>query len=155
MSGINLHIILGNVGKIETRYAADGKAIVNMSVATSEKWKDTTGQPQEKTEWHRVVVFGKPAEIISQYVNKGDKIYLSGKCVTRKWQHSDGTDRYSTETVVDGFNGKFELIGGKPVDNTEPKLPQPEAQQGATSYHPPNMPDTSQFRDDELDDLPF
>jgi len=114
MSGINTHAILGNVGTIETKQNTQGQPIVNMSIAVSEKWKDkNTGQVQEKTEWLRVVVFGKPAEIISQYVNKGDKIYVSGKVVTRKWQDQSGADRYSTETVVDGFNGKFELLGSK------------------------------------------
>ena len=125
MSGINQHTILGNVGKIETRYTPDGKAIVNMSIATSEKWKDkNTGQAQEKTDWHNVVVFGKPAEIIGEYVNKGDKIYLQGKVVTRKWQDNEGKDRYSTETVVDGFNGKFELLGGKGDKQANQQAPQ-------------------------------
>ena len=152
MSGVNLHIILGNVGKIETRYSTDGKAIVSMSVATSEKWKDkNTGQAQEKTNWHNVVVFGKPAEIIGQYVEKGDKIYLQGKCVTRKWQHSDGGDRYSTETVIDGFNGKFELLGGKSGSSQQPTQQQPAQQNNASQA--PQMPNPDNFQPD--DEPPF
>jgi single-strand DNA-binding protein len=142
MSGINLHTLLGNVGKIETRYSKDGKAIVNLSIATSEKWKDSTGQKQEKTDWTNVVVFGKPAEIISQYVNKGDKLFVQGKVVTRKYQDSTGQDRYATETVVDGFNGKFELLGS----NNSQQSQQPTQQQQAPQQPP---------IDDFDQDIPF
>lgn len=117
MSGINQHAVLGNVGKIETRYTSDGKAIVNLSIAVSEKWKDKSGQQQERTDWISVIVFDKPAEIISKYVNKGDKLYVQGKVKTRKWQDSNGNDRYSTETIVSGFDGKFELLGGNNGSN--------------------------------------
>ena len=114
MSGINLHTILGRIGKVETRYTADGKAIVNMSLAVSENWTDkNSGQKQEKTEWLRVVIFGKPAEIIGQYAEKGDRIYVQGKVVTRKYTDTAGIEKYTTETVVDGFNGRFELLGCK------------------------------------------
>jgi len=126
MSGINLHTILGNIGKIEVRYAASGDAIVNMSIATSDKWKDKqTGEVKETTEWHNVVVFKKPAEIIGQYASKGDKIYIQGKSRTRKWQDQNGNDRYSTEVVLDGFNGQFELLGGKKSDSKPEVTRQP------------------------------
>lgn len=135
MSGINNHAILGNVGNIETRYTADGKAIVNMSMAVSEKWKDkNTGQMNEKTEWLRVTVFGKPAEIISQYVDKGDKLYVQGKVVTRKWQDSTGQDKYTTETIVDGFNGKFELLGGNKSQPNQQQTQQPASQTTQQEY---------------------
>jgi len=130
MSGINQHTILGNVGKIETRHTASGQPIVNMSIATSEKWKDKqTGEMKEKTDWHNVVIFGKPAEIISQYVHKGDLIYIQGKVVTRKWQDKTGNDRYSTETVVDGFNGKFKLLGSKSSGENKQQQQQQQAPQ--------------------------
>lgn len=165
MSGINQHTILGNVGKIETRYSGDGNAIVNMSIATSEKWKDkATGEMKEKTDWHNVVVFGKPAEIIGQYVTKGDKIYIQGKVVTRKWQDQQGADRYSTETVVDGFNGKFELLGSK-SGNQQPQVPQvPQVPQQQQSRPAPPPEPTQQGaynrndppgQDDFNDSIPF
>lgn len=127
MSGINQMTVLGNVGNIETRYTADGKAIVNLSIAVSESWKDkNSGQKQEKTEWIRCVIFGKPAEIIGQYVNKGNKLYLQGKLQTRKWQNKEGQDQYTTEMIVDGFNGKFELLTPKQDNATQTPQNQPQ-----------------------------
>lgn len=156
MSGINLHTLLGNVGSIETHYTADGKAIVNLSIATSEKWKDSqSGQIQEKTDWNRVVIFGKPAEIIAQYVNKGDKIYLQGKVQTRKWTNNEGIDVYTTETVVDGFNGKFELLGGnRESNNGQANNNQAgQASQQQNTHHQPAQQQTNQ--DEFDDDIPF
>ncbi len=100
--GINKVIIVGNCGQDpETRYSAGGSAITNLSVATSESWKDKqTGQVQEKTEWHRIVFFNRLAEIAGEYLRKGSKVYVEGKLQTRKWQDKDGQDRYSTEIVA-------------------------------------------------------
>lgn len=103
MSGINKVILVGNLGKDpETRYMPNGDAVTNITVATSETWKDkTTGQKQEATEWHRIVFFRKLAEIAGQYLKKGSKVYLEGKLQTRKWQDKEtGADRYSTEIVA-------------------------------------------------------
>ena len=113
--GVNKVILIGNVGQDpEVRYFSDGSAIANVSLATSEVWKDkNTGEQQEKSEWHRVVFRGKLAEIVQQYVHKGDKLYVEGKLQTRKWQGSDGADRYSTEVVVDGFSGQMQMLGGR------------------------------------------
>lgn len=99
MRGVNKAIIVGTVGKDpETKYTQDGKAICSMSVATSENWKDKSGEKQEKTEWHRVVFFGKVAEIASKYLKKGSKVYIEGKLTTRQWE-KEGQKHYTTEIV--------------------------------------------------------
>ena len=99
--GINKVIIVGNLGNDpEMRYAQNGNAIANLSVATSETWKDQQGQPQEKTEWHRIVMYRRLAEIAGEYLKKGSKIYIEGKLQTRKWQDQSGNDRYTTEIVA-------------------------------------------------------
>ncbi|HIB30816.1 MAG TPA: single-stranded DNA-binding protein, partial [Candidatus Thioglobus sp.] len=112
MAGINKVILVGNLGqKPEVKYASNGNAIANLSVATSESWTDkNTGQKQEKTEWHRVSLFGKLAEIAGQYLDKGSKVYVEGKLQTRKWQDKSGADRYTTEVVVSGFNGTLQML---------------------------------------------
>jgi single-strand DNA-binding protein len=112
MAGVNKVILVGNLGQDpEVRYTADGKPIANFSVATSESWKDKGGQKREKVEWHKVVVFGKLAEICGEYLSKGKQIYIEGKSQTRKWQGQDGQDRYTTEVVVDGFSGTMQMLG--------------------------------------------
>ena len=100
--GVNKVIIVGNLGNDpEIRYTADGKAITNCTIATSESWKDKqTGQQQERTEWHRVVFFNKLGEITGQYLKKGSKVYIEGSLRTRKWQDQSGQDRYTTEIVA-------------------------------------------------------
>ena len=100
--GINKVILIGNLGNDpETRYTQSGSAVANLSLATSETWKDKqTGQPQERTEWHRVVFFNRLAEIAGEYLRKGSKVYIEGSLRTRKWQDQSGQDRYTTEIVV-------------------------------------------------------
>lgn len=113
--GINKVILVGTLGRDpEVKYAANGNAIANLSVATSDQWMDkNSGQRQEKTEWHRVVIFGKLADVAGQYLKKGSLVYLEGKLQTRKWQDTNtGQDRYSTEVVLSGFDGKMEMLGG-------------------------------------------
>jgi single-strand DNA-binding protein len=112
MSGINKVILIGNLGATpELKYAAGGNAILNLSLATSETWTDkNTGQKQEKTEWHRVVLFGKLAELVSKYCNKGSKLYVEGKLQTRKWTNKEGKDQYTTEVIVSGFNGTVQML---------------------------------------------
>lgn len=103
--------VIGNLGKDpEIRYTGDNRAIANLTVATSENWMDKSGSRQEKTEWHRIVVFGKLAETIEKYLKKGDSVYFEGKLQTRKWQGNDGQDRYTTEIVVD-MGGKMVMLG--------------------------------------------
>ncbi|ELU03747.1 hypothetical protein CAPTEDRAFT_51565, partial [Capitella teleta] len=99
--GVNKVILVGHVGQDPVvRYTPGGEAVANISLATSEKWKDRNGQPQERTEWHRIVTFGKLADIAQQLVRKGSKLYIEGKLQTRKWQDNHGQDRYTTEVVV-------------------------------------------------------
>lgn len=112
--GVNKAILVGNLGKDpEVRYTQDGKAIANLTLATSESWKDQSGQVQEKTEWHRVSIFGKLAEIAGEYLRKGSQIYIEGKLQTRKWTNKEGQDQYTTEIVLDPFNGVMQMLGGK------------------------------------------
>lgn len=101
--GVNKVIIVGNLGQDpDMRYMPDGNAVANLSIATSEVWKDkNTGEPREKTEWHRIVAFRKLAEIMGQYLRKGSKVYIEGHLQTRKWQDQGGNDRYTTEIVAD------------------------------------------------------
>jgi single-strand DNA-binding protein len=115
MAGINKVILIGNLGaKPEVKYASNGNAIANLTLATSESWTDkNTGQKQEKTEWHRVSIFGKLAEIVEKYLDKGSKVYVEGKLQTRKWQDKSGADRYTTEIVVSGFGGVLQMLDGK------------------------------------------
>ncbi|MCK7461179.1 MAG: single-stranded DNA-binding protein [Sphingobacterium sp.] len=102
MAGVNRVIIVGNLGgDPEIRHTQGGDAVATLSVATSETWKDKSGEKQERTEWHRVVMWRRLAEIAQQYLRKGSKVYLEGKLQTRKWQAQDGSDRYTTEIVAD------------------------------------------------------
>lgn len=109
--GVNKVIFVGNVGQDPiVRFTPNGEAIANISLATSEKWKDQQGQQQERTEWHRIVIFGKTAEIAQQYVRKGSKLFIEGKLQTRKWQDNNGQDRYTTEVVISGFSGQLQIL---------------------------------------------
>jgi single-strand DNA-binding protein len=130
--GVNKVILVGTLGRDpEVKYAANGNAIANINLATNESWTDKqSGQKQEKTEWHRVVFFGKLAEIAGQYLTKGSQVYVEGKLQTRKWQdQSTGQDRFTTEVVVD-FNGQMQMLGSKNNAN---------AGQGQQPQHPNQM----------------
>mgnify|MGYP000259429741 CR=1 FL=1 len=113
--GVNKVILVGNLGQDpEVRYTPGGAAITTISIATSDSWKDkNSGQMQEKTEWHRVVFFGKLAEIAGEYLKKGSQVYFEGKLQTRKWQDRSGQDRYSTEVVLQGFNSTLTMLDGR------------------------------------------
>ena len=115
--GVNKVILIGNIGQDpEVRYTPGGSAITNISVATSETWKDKqTGQPQERTEWHRVVFFNRLAEIAGEYLRKGSKVYIEGSLRTRKWQDQQGQDRYTTEIVANEMQ-MLDSRGGSPDD---------------------------------------
>jgi len=115
MASVNKVILLGNLGdKPDIKYTADGKAIANLSIATSKAWVDkNTGKKQETTQWHRVVLFGKRAQIADKYCKKGTKVYIEGELTTNKYQDKDtGKDKYSTQIVVDSFNGSFQMVSG-------------------------------------------
>jgi single-strand DNA-binding protein len=109
--GVNKVILVGNLGKDpEIRYMPNGNAVANLTLATSESWKDKqTGDQQEKTEWHRIVMFRRLAEIAGEYLKKGSQVYIEGKLQTRKWQDNSGNDRYTTEIVAD----EMQMLGGR------------------------------------------
>ena len=112
---VNKVILVGNVGKDpEIRRTQDGRPIANLSLATSESWRDkATGEKKEKTEWHRVVIFSEPlCKIVEQYVKKGAKLYIEGQLQTRKWTDQSGAEKYSTEVVLQGFNGSLTMLDG-------------------------------------------
>ena len=112
--GINKVILVGHLGRDpEVRYTQDGRPICNFSMATTEQWRDkNSGEKRERTEWHRIVVFGKLAEICGEYLSKGRQVYVEGKLQTRKWQGQDGQDRYTTEVVID-INGNMQMLGSR------------------------------------------
>lgn len=129
--GVNKVILVGNLGQDPTvRYGANGSAVANATLATSESWKDkTSGEKQEKTEWHKLVFFGKTAEIAGQYLKKGAQIYVEGKLQTRKWQNKEGADQYTTEVVV----SEMQMLGGRPTGTQETAAPEQQtADTGAT-----------------------
>jgi single-strand DNA-binding protein len=134
--GVNKVILVGNLGKDpEVRYTQDGKAITNLTLATSESWKDQSGQVQEKTEWHRVSIFGKLAEIAGEYLRKGSQVYFEGQLQTRKWTNKEGQDQYTTEVKVDSFNGVMQMLGAK----GEGKPAQQQPQQGQQQRQQPQQ----------------
>ena len=108
--GVNKVILVGNIGQDpEVRYMPNGNAVANLSLATSESWKDQQGQLQERTEWHRLTMYRRLAEIAGEYLKKGSQIYVEGKLQTRKWQDQQGQDRYTTEIIVD----QMQMLGGR------------------------------------------
>ena len=148
--GINKAIIVGSLGNDpDMKYTAGGSAIANMSVATNESWTDkNSGQKVEKTEWHRIVVFGKLAEICGKYLKKGSQAYFEGKIQTRKWQGQDGQDRYTTEIVAN----EMQLLGGGANTGTHGNAQgksKPAAHPNNTDGVPASAPA------DEFDDIPF
>lgn len=151
MAGINKVILIGNLGaKPEIKYSSNGNAITNLSVATSDTWTDkNSGEKQERTEWHRVSVFGKLAEIACQYLNKGSKVYIEGKLQTRKWQDQNKQDRYTTEIVISGFNGTLQMLDRINADNTE----QVNEEDNASNLEEEKIIPVAE--DDLEDDIPF
>lgn len=120
MASLNKVQVIGNLGKDpEIRYTGDNRAIANVTLASTENWKDKSGERQEKTEWHRIVVFGNLAEVVEKYLKKGDSAYFEGKLQTRKWD-KDGVDMYTTEIVVDQ-RGQMQMLGGRPTGDSYDK----------------------------------
>ncbi len=154
--GINRVILIGNLGKDpEVRYQPSGGAVANLTIATSESWRDKqTGQNKEVTEWHRVILFGKVAEVAGEYLRKGSQVYIEGQLRTRKWQDQQGIDRYTTEIVV-SVNGTMQMLGGKqeggtgnrPQQNPQQRPQQQAGQSTPTGNNEPPM--------DWDDDTPF
>ena len=162
--GVNKVILVGNLGKDpEVRYSADGKAIANLTLATSESWKDQSGQKQEKTEWHKVSIFGKLAEIAGQYLTKGSQVYFEGQLQTRKWTNKEGQDQYTTEVKVDSFNGVMQMLGGKSPDSQSKSGHNSGQQQQAPQQGYQNQPNPTYQQQGQApmaepnfdDDVPF
>jgi single-strand DNA-binding protein len=163
--GINKVILVGNLGADpETAYTQSGKAVANISVATSESWKDKqTGETQERTEWHRVVFFGRLAEVVGEYLTKGSQVYVEGQLRTEKWQGQDGQDRYTTKV----YANELQMLGGgnnqggqrpaqRPAGRAAPigqRAPTP----GGHSTPPPHPSATAYTEHDDIDadQLPF
>ena len=147
--GVNKVILVGTCGQDpEVKYMTNGNAVTNVSLATSEQWKDKqTGEKKEKTEWHRVCLFGKVAEIAGEYLRKGSQVYIEGKLQTREWE-KDGVKRYTTEIVVD-MQGTMQLLGGKPEGQQQAPRQQAPQQRPAPSQQGTNGPDAFD------DDIPF
>jgi single-strand DNA-binding protein len=162
MASVNKVIIVGNLGKDpETRYAPSGDQITNITVATTDSWKDkATGEKKESTEWHRIVFFGKLAEIAGQYLKKGSQVYIEGSLKTRKWQDKDGSDRYTTEIRADAMQmlGRREGSGSADYDRGASYGASAPAQQSAPRSAAPSRPAPApaenNFNDFE-DDIPF
>jgi single-strand DNA-binding protein len=143
MRGVNKVILIGSLGNDpEVKYLPDSSAVTNISVATSESWKDkNTGQVQQRTEWHKIVFFKKLAEIAGEYLRKGSKVYIEGSLRTRKWQDKDGADRYTTEIVAD----QMQMLDGK--DDSKPQSAPSQPARGAAPAQ--NQPaDEFDFDDD-------
>jgi len=160
--GINKVILVGNLGQDpEVRYTANGAAVANISVATTEQWTDRqSGQKQERTEWHRIVMFGRLGEIAGEYLRKGSQVYIEGKLQTRKWQDQNGQDRYTTEIVANemqmlggggGRGGSSDFNQGAGGGAQRPQQQAPQQQQGGSAPAPAGG---SNF-DDFDDDIPF
>lgn len=149
MRGVNKVIIVGTLGQDpEVKYLTNGNAVCNLSLATSEEWKDKqTGEKKSRTEWHRVVMFGKIAEIAGEYCRKGSQVYIEGKLETREWEKG-GVKRYTTEIKVD-MQGTLQLLGGRPADggNAAARQQQSRPQQSQQAAPPQD--------DGFSDDIPF
>jgi single-strand DNA-binding protein len=154
MASVNKVILIGNLGRDpEVRYMPDGGAITNVSIATTENWKDKNGEKQEKTEWHRVAFFGKLAEIAGEYLKKGSQVYVEGRLQTRKWQDKEGNDKYTTEIVADRMQmlGSRQGMGG----GGERDAPERDAAPRPSAAKPAGAKPAGSKFDDFEDDIPF
>ncbi|EET2714460.1 single-stranded DNA-binding protein [Escherichia coli] len=147
--GVNKVILVGNLGADpEVRYMPNGNAVTNITLATSESWRDkTSGEMKEQTEWHRVVLFGKLAEVAGEYLRKGAQVYIEGQLRTRKWTDQAGIEKYTTEVVVN-VGGTMQMLGGRPSTsgNGQQSTSQQPSQTPPGSNEPPM---------DFSDDIPF
>jgi len=157
--GVNKVILIGNLGnEPDVRYMPSGDAVANVSIATSESWKDKqSGEMRERTEWHRVVFMGKLAEVVKQYLHKGSKIYVEGQLRTKKWQDKDGQDRYTTEVHV-GVGGTMQMLDSRPGGGSSVPLddgPGGRSSYGSSRAAPASAPEPSDSTPDFDDDIPF
>jgi single-strand DNA-binding protein len=153
--GVNKVILVGTCGQDpDVRYLPNGNAVTNLSLATSEQWTDKqSGQKVERTEWHRVSLFGKVAEIAGEYLRKGSQCYIEGKLQTREWE-KDGIKRYTTEIIVD-INGTMQLLGSRPQGQQQGQVPDRQPQQRRPARQQPNQQAAPPDHDSFDDDIPF
>jgi single-strand DNA-binding protein len=156
MASVNKVILIGNLGRDpETRYMPDGGAVTNVSIATTDVWKDKQGEKQEKTEWHRVAFFGKLAEIAGEYLKKGSQVYVEGRLQTRKWQDKEGQDKYTTEIVAD----RMQMLGSRQGSGDREREGGGERPSGgaaaAAGAKPAAAKGAGSKFDDFEDDIPF
>jgi len=160
MASVNKVILVGNLGKDpEVRYMPSGDAITNITLATTDSWKDKNGEKQEKTEWHRVAFFGRLAEIAGEYLKKGSQVYVEGRLQTRKWQDKEGQDRYTTEIVADRMQmlgsrsggGNYEVQDKAPAGANRDSGPSGSVDAGSSKPATKKGGDFSDFEDD----IPF
>lgn len=150
MASVNKVILIGNLGADpETRYLPSGDAVTNIRIATTDTWKDKSGEKQEHTEWHRVAFFGKTAEIAGEYLKKGSPVYVEGRIRTRKWQDKEGQERFSTEIVGD----RMQLLGGRGGGGAESTQREPVAAGAAAAKSAPRKGGGA--FDEMDDDIPF
>jgi single-strand DNA-binding protein len=157
MASVNKVILIGNLGRDpEVRYLPSGDAVANLNLATTEKWKDKNGEPQEQTEWHRVAFFGRQAEICGEYLRKGSSVYVEGRLQTRKWTDKDGIERYTTEIRGD----RMQMLGSRSGGTTEMREPPadvPVPEGGSAGVKKPAAVGVKKGTgfDDLDDDIPF
>src|SRR5687767_11711904 len=150
MASVNKVILIGNLGRDpEVRYMPEGGAVANISVATTDVWKDKSGEKQERTEWHRVAFFGRLAEIAGEYLKKGSPVYIEGRLQTRKWQDKDGQDRYTTEIVAN----EMKMLGSR-GGGSEPMAREAPASAAESAGTKPQAKKGGAF-DQMDDDIPF
>ena len=149
--GVNKVILVGNLGQDpEVRYMTNGGAVANIALATSESWRDKqTGEMKEQTEWHRVVLFGKLAEVAGEYLRKGSQVYIEGQLRTRKWTDQAGVEKYTTEVVVN-VGGTMQMLGGRSQNAAQPdNMSQPQPQSTGAAPAAGNEPPPREY------DIPF
>ena len=154
MASVNKVILIGNLGKDpEVRYLPSGDAVANISIATTETWKDKGGEKQEKTEWHRVSMFSKLAEIAGEYLKKGSQVYIEGRLETRKWTDKEGHERYTTEIRAD----RMQMLGSRSGGSERMAPPEDDAPPRSTAAPAKKPPETGKGGgfDDLEDDIPF
>lgn len=150
MASVNKVILIGNLGRDpEVRYMPSGEAITNITLATTDTWKDKSGEKQERTEWHRVAFFGKLAEIAGEYLKKGSQVYVEGRLQTRKWQDKEGNERYTTEIVAD----RMQMLGSRSGSGNSFEVMDKEPS-GSPAAAKPAKKSGGEF-DDFEDDIPF
>jgi single-strand DNA-binding protein len=156
-ASVNKVILIGHLGGApELRYMPDGTAIATLSMATTETWKDSNGVRQEKTQWHRVVFYRRLAEVVMEYLSKGDPLFVEGRISTRKWTGKDGTEQYMTEIIA----GHMQLMGTKRDNGSHPGTSQPASTRKATTQkssasRPVMPPPSGTGFDDMPDDIPY